>query len=40
VSLTRSHIRAELDRINDRGQRGERLRMDETVPAAFRRARG
>ena len=35
--MTREHIRAELDRLNDRGRRGDRLRADESVPAAFRR---
>jgi hypothetical protein len=35
--MAREHIREELERIHDRGQRGERLRMDETVPPAFRR---
>lgn len=35
--MAREHITAELQRIRDRGQRGERSRMDEHVPAAFRR---
>ena len=35
--MAREHIQAELNRINRRGQRGERLRMTEAVPAAFRR---
>lgn len=35
--MAREGIAAELRRLNARGQRGERLRMDENVPAAFRR---
>lgn len=35
--MAREHIRAELGRIRDRGQRGEQIRKAETVPAAFRR---
>lgn len=35
--MDREHIREELRRIHDRGQRGERLRAAESVPAAFRR---
>lgn len=33
----REHIREELERIRERGQRGERIRADEAIPAAFRR---
>ena len=33
----REGIQAELERIRERGQRGERLRAAESVPAAFRR---
>ena len=32
----REHIREELERIRERGQRGERIRADEAIPAAFR----
>jgi Fe-S-cluster containining protein len=35
--MAREHIREELQRIHDRGQQGERLRMDEGIPPAFRR---
>jgi hypothetical protein len=35
--MKRDHIRAELDRISDRGRRGDRQRAAEGVPAAFRR---
>ena len=33
----REHIREELERIRERGQRGERIRAGEAIPAAFRR---
>jgi Fe-S-cluster containining protein len=36
--FAREWFRAEFARIRDRTQRGERIRMDEQVPAAFRRA--
>lgn len=35
--MAREHIQDELKRIRDRGRAGERRRMDENVPAAFRR---
>ena len=38
--MAREHIQAELERIRARGQAGERRRMDEHVPAAFRRRAG
>jgi Fe-S-cluster containining protein len=37
AAMARDWLRAELDRIRRRGRAGERLRMDENVPAAFRR---
>lgn len=36
----RTHIRGELERIRERGQRGEQLRARDSLPAAFRRAPG
>jgi Fe-S-cluster containining protein len=38
--MAREHIRAELERIRSRGQPGDRRRMTEGVPAAFRRESG
>jgi Fe-S-cluster containining protein len=37
--MSREHIRAELKRLHDRGQRGEQLRAGDAIPAAFRRGR-
>lgn len=39
AAMAEDHIQAELERINARGQAGERRRAEETIPAAFRRRR-